>query len=110
MVTQETLKTYYAIMTQDEYWAYHLKLHRQAINNRTAFDEFRLQKVEPQLGQVRPSFITRAQEPYEEEIMVALAMLDATGIPLLFKMPEPAFKNYLSFNPKSQGCKYYSQL
>ncbi len=65
-------KRYIAMLTDDEFYGYHQRLWKSSYDNLTRFDETRIEMAEPRLGFVYVPFIMRSQEPYEEEILLAM--------------------------------------
>ncbi len=71
---------YLAVVTKDEYYAYHMRMHRKSKNNVTKFDAARLSVIDPKWGSVRNPFLMRAQEPHEEELLLAIERIQVLYI------------------------------
>ena len=63
---------YLAVVTKDEYYAYHMRMHRISMGNISTFDGVRLHVIERGMGRVRSPFLMRAQEPHEEDFLLAI--------------------------------------
>ena len=74
-LTSKSKINYLMILTEDEYFAYHHRMLKQAFGNASKFDSTRLLNIKPDLGNLSYTFIYRTQEPFEEELFLAMAIV-----------------------------------
>ncbi len=93
---------YISLLSTDEYYAYHKRMHLLFNRNSSSFDQVRLQLGTP-LGSLQYPFLMRKQEPYEEEFILVMEKLQVCSIHALFDST-CSVCNFLLYRPVEFQC------